>query len=231
VIILCTGIKRSGSTWSYNVALQIAALVFDTTVHCGYVNGDKLRDSIRAVKKGDVGVFKCHDPFGSVVTKIKAGEYHNIITIRHPLDCVASLQTFQDEPLFKSVNDMQICIHRVIGMMGGAKPLVIRYEEMLSGPRLHIQLIAAYMGYELTEDQVGAVHSKTNIEATKKACAGIVRGGCGVIEEDGHLIDVATALHSNHIGDGRVNKWPEQLGAQAEAIKDHLKNEIKFLNY
>ena len=230
MIILCTGMMRSGSTWSYNVALNIIRLS-NEVIHCGYVASDKLLDSIEKTPDDAVGIFKCHDPNDTIIQKIKNGEYKNIIMIRHPLDCIASRQSFAArEPLLKSVAWIQKNVDSVYKMMGGVPSLVIRYEEMIVSPLTHIRLIAAYLGYELSEEIVRVIHINTNIEATKAFCS-TIKEGKGVIKENDHLIDLVTALHHNHIGNCEVGKWVRELGDRGEILKSHLVNEIKFLGY
>ena len=229
MIALCTGIMRSGSTWSYNVARIIAQQV-SNVLYGGYVSGPGLTDSIKEVPPGGSAVYKCHNPPDPAVYGIREGKYKAIITIRHPLDCVASRQQFIDEPLITSVSYIKENIARVHMSMGGVPPLVIRYEEMIAAPLFHTGLIGMYMGYDLSGVMIEKISKETDMETTKKFCAAIKRGR-GVVEDGDHLIDVETALHHNHIKDGKVNKWQEVLGSQATLVRGHLQNEMRFLGY
>src|SRR5579871_5554944 len=88
MLVLCTGMNRSGSTWSYNVVRQLLTRQ-GGTVGGGYVNevGEAL---LRGGQRFDHLVFKTHGPddYGRVL--IKQRLCRTIYTYREPLDAVLS---------------------------------------------------------------------------------------------------------------------------------------------
>ena len=234
MIVICAGIMRSGSTWSYNVALELVKLTSVSNVRCGYSNKQGISACVAEVEEGEAGIYKCHDPSDHVITMIRSGEVKCIITIRNPLDCIASRQQFQaDEPLERSVQWVKNNIYHVVKMTSGkVKPLVLRYEDMManSGGSMMPYYIAQYLKIPQRVESLDAISSTTDMESTKEFCQAI-KPGSGVREEQGHLVDAETCLHDNHIIDGRIDKWREVLGESADLVKGQLKYEMKFLGY
>ncbi len=235
MIVLITGIMRSGSTWSYNVALEILQRI--GPVSCGYIEQDDLQDMVDTVKPKQFGVFKCHTPNRKMVDKIAAGMYKSITTIRHPLDCVASRQQFRPtESLLSATNNIRINVGTAWSIVtkchaAGNDQLVIRYEEMIQDPRAAVQAIMMYLGVKATSKIVDDITTKTGIAATKQYIKKIP-----LLErfdtQGGHRVDPVTCLHDNHITDGRVNKYKDVLTpAQIKIARKVLEKEIRFLGY
>lgn len=236
MIILVTGIMRSGSTWSYNVALEIARRI-SPMVNCGYVESEDLQKSIDEVGVDEIGLFKCHSPSDDVISKIADGTYLNIITVRHPLDCVASRQQFvAGESLIQSVGYLKDNVAHVYNIIRqatelGNLQLVIRYEELVPQPMRFIQAIMEYMGVAPEISVIDEINTKTSRSKMREVAEGLIEGD-GVIKVNGHLIDGVTCLHNNHINDGKIEKYVEVLGAgQAAIAESMLRRELTFLGY
>lgn len=235
MITLISGMMRSGSTWSYNVARICTGIMSDligTPYAVGYGDGDLLDKMVEdALSKNILAVFKCHFPGEGTIKNLNKGKIANILTIRDPRDCVASRRQFQsNEPFLDSVSKVKRCCAIVPKMR--ANTLIIRYEDMMKDTILHVKKIMGFYGMPTDEeDIVDMIHLTTSIEKAKEIAEEVPNRNFA-LDPLGHRIDGETFLHENHIQGGATGKWEEELTVTEKMIvKENLHEEIKYLGY
>ena len=223
-IVICSGVMRSGSTWSYNVSralLGLAANKFDLTLYASYLEGAGLDDFLLtddALFPG-AAIFKSHLLGFHARQLIAAGIVKNIYTVRDPRDCVASRKTFKDESLEDSIRLVKQSFDTVMSL--NSSSLMIKYDHIIKEPEQVIKDIAAYLLMDFTKlDEIAESISEELSVKEMRSKSSSVSG-----------IDPLMELHENHIGDTSTGKWINLPESDLKAIETELKEEINwFLN-
>src|SRR5438046_775033 len=98
-LVLCTGMLRSGSTWSYNVCRLMAKAVAARErrpMSATYLLPQQLEQFLQQQPLPPPGptVLKAHSIGPLALEALRAGRAKGICTFRDPRDCVASMITF-----------------------------------------------------------------------------------------------------------------------------------------
>jgi len=153
MIVLCTGIIRSGSTWSFNVARLLLARGA-TAVRGEFSN--KIRTAIRhgVAARVEHHVIKAHEPDRFGKRMIAEGRCRTICTYRDPLDCIASgIEAFGE-----TFEDMVTLTRRHLELLklqreaGGVH--FVWYDDIVERPHERIRAIADYLGQSVDEYEV-----------------------------------------------------------------------------
>ncbi len=237
-VVLCTGMMRSGSTWSFNVCRLIGEAVARETgdqfvsQYLDYQNLDTFLAN-NAQSQNLLAVIKVHSPAQYALQLIRSGGAYNICTIRDPRDCVASRQLFEDESFEKSLRFIETNLSYVDLYRSFGNTLFIRYEDMIADPARYIAVIVEHLGVAITADLAAEIHTQTNIEAARSISSGVpAQSPDTVIRDQSHLVDVATNLHENHIHGGMCGRWRTELSEdQQRQVNDRLYQWIFSLGY
>jgi hypothetical protein len=223
-IILCNGLIRSGSTWSFNVCRMLGQLVAsrkrqifgsayldDKTLERFFQRDVNLREGPAVVKSHEIGL--------TALEWIRTGRAYAVCTLRDPRDCVASDIAFWGKGLDASVQRVVASLKRLPSYQDFGRTLFVRYEEMMSDRLWQITRIAAYLNIPVNESEVKSVDALTNIEYCRKISQGLrMRDEKDVdIVMDVHRRDPITLLHDNHFGSGEVGRWRHDLTAEQGA--------------
>jgi len=188
-IALCSGMPRSGSTWSYNVCrllYEVIAKEKKLPMHSpdlyAAVRGKK-RQSSSALqfeyfllnhyhkKQNDYVIYKSHGVSAYGFYFIASQHIKNICTFRDPRDSLASLLEYNRKTL-----SLQQTMHRLIAFLSHmeiyeqySNTLFIRYETMLAQPQKIIASIIAFLDAAFLDTAiVDKIHQQTHYEAIKK---------------------------------------------------------------
>jgi hypothetical protein len=184
--VICSGMMRSGSTWSFNIVRLIMQEMFGN-VHTTYANYDDI-DKVIARLNG-LAVIKAHFPSKKVVADILDSKVMNVFTARDPRDCYVSRRAFQGN---ESKGDSLRLIKNseLYATAFLSKPettLFVMYENIVCNPIREIQRIGEYLGCEITQDGAENLHAITNPEAVKELTSGF-DGMAGIYKRDGHKV-------------------------------------------
>lgn len=236
-LTLCTGMMRSGSTWSFNVARlvgQLQAQQLGLPMGSEYLDCHFLDRFIdRHFNNDAIVIIKVHSPAEGALELIKSGHVKNICTFRDPRDCVASRQRFENEPFEKSIqfitsNLKYINLYKQLG-----HTLFIRYEDMKKDELGHIKLIGNFMGTPLSDKQIQAIHGRTNADAIRSIANSLSeKSDKEVLRDRSHRVDKVTHVHQNHVTDGRSGAWQEQLSKdEVQRVNSAFEKNLTFLGY
>ena len=93
-MLWCLGMYASGSTWVFNAAMQVAALVGPHTPAVGcFVTGRHELDFLN--DPASLAIVKSHDTDEAAATELARRANALLVSIRDPRDCVTSLMLYQ----------------------------------------------------------------------------------------------------------------------------------------
>jgi len=202
-VILCSGMMRSGSTWSFNAARAVAYIAAESVglpFAAMYLDGDSL-DSFLAERVAVPGVvvIKSHSVTPYALGLAQADQARNICTFRDPRDSVASRQLFKDETLSDSITQVRASVAPMFAF--SEETLFVDYQDVMTRPAWAVGRIGDYLSVQLGETYHQVIADELSIEkmdAVSDATSGI---------------DPTYQLHHNHIHGGKIGRWEEELSA------------------
>ncbi len=242
----CTGLRRSGSTWSYNVArilMEGVASSRGLPCYANYHDGENIDGLLRHAAKSGSGfyVIKSHLPGRFAMNAIAAGKAWNLCTYRDPRDVVVSLHDFMDWSVEEAVEVIANEMAYMDAFWKMKTSLLLRYEDMTSDPTGQIAAIAEFLRVQVDDAAVERIHAQTSAEAHRKVSEGLAAEvvnepaddeEAAVRREGDHLVHRVQLLHSGHIRDGASGKWRERLSAAEQQLAcDRLGQAVRLMGY
>lgn len=203
----CFGIFRSASTWAFNVMIAIARSRGETAT----TFADDPETLALHVRDADTVVVKSHVPTPGLTLLVSLGRMPAILTVRDPLDCVASLMDSFGETFEAALKDVAASARALAALQDRTDVLVIRYEDEGAQGAETVQRIAEWMGMPLEEDEaegIAAAHTSERIRALIDTFA-----ADGVFDSRPPRLqhDLSTHWHPQHIGTGRTGVYADIL--------------------
>jgi Sulfotransferase domain len=222
MIVLCNGMPRSASTWSFNVCrLLLKDLRPDATLYGRY--HENLAEVIDPLCGSyDHVVLKCHTLDQRGRELCRSGVARAIYTHRDPFDAIHSAMvmfrhTFDDalESIRRSLELYEF--HRSTG-----EAHIVSYDAIVRKPQKAIADVAAYLDLDAAPEVIGRVAVETSVEAMKEI-ARQVGGERRGIRTPRSIYDPETQVHRDHIRDGRTGHArhylsPDQLRRAEEVL-------------
>jgi hypothetical protein len=235
-IILCSGMMRSASTWSFNVCRLLASEISTTlkvTFKSVSPKYEELDNYLRDRAKEGILVIKSHFQTDLAIKLIHTNMIKNVCTIRDPRDCVASRQLFEKESFERSVYLIETCLFYVGLFQRSNNTLYIRYEEMVGNPYEYIKLISHYLGFPIDETLVREIDNQTNKSKIKMISDTLkTKPHETLLRVDSHVVDPVTQIHENHIQGGICGRWKTELNKdQIKIVTDRFKPWLITLGY
>jgi Sulfotransferase domain len=201
MLVLCNGIPRSASTWSYNVAM---ALLRNSAqdVYGGY--DENLQRFLAGVPPSCVhAVLKCHSlsAVGLGLAQVQAAKV--IYTWRDLTDATASFMTMFGVDFEHAIAVMSSSLdlyrrHRSNGA------LILSYEAITRKPTESVAAIASYLNVAARSELIAEIAEANSFDRMREKVKEI-----SSLEYDGSLIrhertsyDPETLLNLHHIRDG-----------------------------
>ena len=234
-LVLCTGILRSGSTWSFNVCRLMATVVAGREklpLWTGYMVAEQSEPFFQRIGAHQPGptVVKAHSlgPIGMEL--LRSGRAKAICTYRDPRDCVASMITFAGRSFEDAVGSIAEALKMLDACAASDHALLVRYEEMIADPRRQIVAIANFLGLSLEPAILARIDELSCLETSRRVCEGLqARPADKVLcSLENHRVDPQTWLHDNHIHSGKVGRWrdemtPQQVQVMQQAFEPWLR--------
>jgi hypothetical protein len=221
-LILCTGVVRSGSTWSFNVCRQLGMLLAGargepfTSTYIGELELEQLVAGYVEKLAGPT-VLKAHAVGPVAVAAVRAGRVRAVCTFRDPRDCVASDLTFLGWPFDAVVRRVGENLAYLGYYRAARHALFVRYEEMIVDPLPQLARIAAHLGVDADDAELRRIDAATDLPSSRAVCAALAdRPAEELVWSQTHRVDPATQLHENHIHSGRVGRWRDELTADQQ---------------
>ena len=225
MIVLCTGMARSGSTWSFNACKGVIESAFPNMTALG-LYGESVRTIIETDGgKSDHIVLKCHHVAddGSR-TLIERQQCKLIYTYREPCAAAASgIAVFGHSFEFMVATIRQslefLDYQRRVG-----DPLVVSYVELDRSPRRAIRRIADHLDASLNEDAIGEIDRNCSREELGKIATMLESFDPSEVNRDEPSpYHRRTLIHRNHLRQ-RDAGWRGVLtDQQAEQIREVMR--------
>lgn len=221
-VVLCSGVMRSGSTWTYNALRALLGTTADflgLPFYCSYLEGEGLDEFLHSDKAlyPGVGVFKAHSINTKTMLLIDSRRIKNVCSVRDPRDCVALRQLFKsDESLTDSIRLVRGSFATAMGL-SRETTLFLDYKEILKRPDICIDHMLEYLQLqfgqldELKEAIIDELSMDKMVNDT---------------EDD---YDELTQVHKNHTHGGKIGRYREELTKEdLELIEEELGDQIKW---
>lgn len=224
--VLCAGMPRSGSTWSYNVARRLLGHVHgEESLVGGYVGEGPAVDAAlnQPLATGMINVLKFHSLTETAVDKTRSGHARTIVTFRTPMNAVASLMGFFGHSLQSSVGSINASMHNLLTWRDTKNSLLIPFDDIIADNAGSIGRIAAFLDLDVPEDLIATLDAETSYEAVKKKAGQLEQNGRRLIESGRSRYDPNSLLHVGHAPMGAKRAWRSQLSPDEQQYAlEHL---------
>jgi hypothetical protein len=221
VLILCTGMIRSASTWSFNVVKQLIARNPEPmTMVGGYADAIE-RAMLEHGGGADHLVLKCHNPDALGRAMIKQRLCRTIYTFREPLDVVVSAHSATDDHIEATTERIRASLDLLCFQIEAGGVRCLWYDDIVARPRDCVQAIADYLGLGLPApavDEVAERLSRDNVRRLIKAQA----KSAPQTDRGDTQWDSGTLFHDHHIRDNPIDPAHVLSDAQVAAIAEQL---------
>ncbi|MGA7340238.1 MAG: sulfotransferase domain-containing protein [Terracidiphilus sp.] len=203
-VVLCNGMIRSASTWSYNVVLKIMRAAAGESVYGDY-NENIAQFLESSPPAAPYLVLKCHmlDAVGRGL--IERGEARVVYTCRDLADAAVSfMRMFQfDFEHTLSALGGALELYRLHRDSGHA--LILGYREITSRPLESVAKIAGHLGVTAPANALERITEETSLERARARVEQLKTGvdADKLVRFDRFVHDRETLLNLDHIRDGR----------------------------
>ena len=219
LVVFCTGMPRSASTWSYNVSRLLAGATGRPCVG-GFVGERAQVDQFletTPITPRHVVILKTHMPGDKALALIAAGTAKNVFTYRDPRDVVCSRMTFEGK-------DFDTALAGVAGSLkfrdwyrANSATLFVKYEEMMTDAPRQARAIGRYLGIGVDDALIARIASQTSLDASRGVVQGLAAAPEGQTVRIGdRTVDRTTLLQTGHIHRGAVHRWRTELDGPSQ---------------
>jgi hypothetical protein len=210
MLVLCNGMPRSASTWSYNVAMALLRRTAEEV--CGDYDENLHRFLCGLPASCVHAVLKCHslDPAGLGLAQLQAAKV--VYTWRDLADATASFMTMFDVDFEHTIALMSNSLdlyrrHRRNGA------LILSYEAITQQPTESVAAVASYLNVAVRQEQVAEIAEANSFGRMRERVKEIsmVDYGERLVRHDRTSYDPDTLLHIDHIRDGSTGYGASRL--------------------
>jgi hypothetical protein len=210
MLVLCNGMPRSASTWSYNAAMALLRHTAEE-VHGGY--DENLHRFLRTMPASCVhAVVKCHSLDGAGVGLAQVHAARVIYTWRDLADATASYMIMFGTDFDRVLAIMSSSLdlyqrHRRNGA------LILGYDAIIQHPRESVAAMAAHLNLEASEDQIAEIAEANSLARMREKVKeiGSLDYGERLIRHERSSYDPETLLNIDHIRDGGAGYGASRL--------------------
>ncbi len=203
MIVLCNGMPRSGSTWSFNVCLKLLRMADPRARICAqftHAPGD-LIDTLEP--QCDHLVLKSHGLDCLSMAMSCSGAAKVVYTHRDPYDAVASLMQMFQYTFEQAAEAIERALALYEFHRGHGQALIVPYRALREKPRQTIRAISRYLRLDISAAAADRVSAETSFAAMKAMADQIGEGDSGfLVRRAGDVYDSRTHLHRNHVRHG-----------------------------
>jgi hypothetical protein len=223
MVVICAGMPRSASTWSFNVCTRLLRAAYPSaSIGSGY--SDRLLDWLANEHvEHDHFVLKSHVLGEAGLSLLRLGAARAVYTSRDPYDAITSTMAMFEVTF-------EVALGLVVDSLRlweeGLRPLgvlQILYEQIVNQPEDAIRQIAAMMHVQPSVEVIETIHRSTSMNAMREVSARLGQSSESTVRQGGFVFDKETLLHPRHIrhggcGYGRQSLTSDQLEQVAGAL-------------
>lgn len=208
-VILCAGVKSSGSTWLYNVVIAILKQRHRIGVRAFYA--DNFAMIPPGTERARFLVIKSHEPSKALVYLMRLTRGTLFVTLREPRDAIASLLTRFGHSFEGALTETERQSARTVELVEREKVHLFRYESGFTEKSASIDRIAKALGIQLNTTERARIQRSLTREEVKKKIGYLQEQGRFGAKPTADSFDPATQWHPGHVGDGRIGKYKAVL--------------------
>jgi hypothetical protein len=232
MLIICNGMPRSASTWSFNVVIGLLREMLGPSHIYGAYN-ESIVDFLKQVPSDAThAVVKAHslDQVGRIL--VQTGAAKVVYTWREPTDAIVSFMGMFEvdfEHAFAVTEDSLrlLQFHRCY-----CNTSILEYDEVIADPLGVVTRIAAFLGDHFSTSNIASVAAANSIDQMREKVAQL-----GQNKESGNLVrlertsyDPKTLLNLNHIRNGRSGYGKDNLTEMQLMLVKQLKRQYGLID-
>jgi hypothetical protein len=219
-IVICNGMPRSASTWSFNVAMELLRHCVD---HDDALHGDYDENIARFLSQAprlvEHVVVKCHslDALGRILAR--SGKAKVVYTRRDVADAVVSSMRMWRQDFEQALAPIEASLELFALHRESGRALLLNYDDIVGSPLRSVQRVAEYLEVAVEPRVVYEVAEATSLERMREKAAQLTRPGSHdrLVLVNDVMHDRESLLHPAHIRDGRSGYGRELLSAEQVA--------------
>jgi hypothetical protein len=214
-VILCAGLKSSGSTWLYNVVIQLFRAKLRRGVTAFYADGLAMFPD--GTEGARILVVKSHEPSEALVYLVRLTRGCMFLSVREPRDAIASLMQRFGHGFEGALAETARHSARIAVLAREEDAITYRYERGFYNRIQTIAEIAAALGIRVNRTTRERIFQSLTRDAVIKKIGALGKKGRFGAKPNADSFDSATHWHPGHIGDGRVGKYTSILSKNQQA--------------
>ena len=220
--VFCSGMPRSGSTWSFNVCRRLLHNAAGAErVFADYVGeGKKLDEHInRNGELQKIQIIKFHYPSQRIVNLVADDVAKNVFTIRHPLDAIASAKDVLRLPFDVALHKIKRSLEAFDVWREKSSSLFVYFDDIMADSKRQTRRVADYLGLTADDAVIERIAEETSFErarATAEKLASMPKER--LAWRDGFYYDAETLYHIGHAPKGTARDWRTELSADEQRV-------------
>ena len=229
MVVLCDGMVRSGSTWSFNVALELLRSSNEHQKTFGLFS-EKPEVLLSAVRPRSSNlVIKSHKLDQSAYQLCRTGAIKAIYTWRHPYDAIVSCMRMFGWSFQQSIDVLRSSLRVWSFHRATNTAHVISYESIIQTPSAAIGRIASYLGVGVEVERLNRIARATSLDQVRSLSQHVNDLDTGrLVRMNEHVYDRQTLLHQGHVTDGRIGYGAGLLDLEQRGTIDEMIREEGF---
>ena len=230
-MLWCQGMFASGSTWLYNVALEVAGSLEPRRVVRGRFVFDA-RDTDGLDAPGILHVVKAHQARGAVAG-VASGADAILVTLRDPRDAVVSLMQYQRFSFYRALLNVSRAAEACVLLGANPRAVTLHYERGFIDDPGTIDGVAGHLGGAIAPAQRDRIFRQSRRPAVEAFIAGLAQRPGTIVDRDGDMYDLASHWHRHHAGrTGEGGRWRRLLyPAQVMGVEATLGDWMRCFGY
>lgn len=226
MIVLCNGMPRSASTWSFNVCRLLLQELRPRATLCARYHENIAQAIDPLCGSYEHVVLKCHTLDQRGREMCRAGVARPVYTHRDPFDAIHSAMAMFQHTFDDALDSIRRSLELFEFHRANGNAHIVEYRAIVRTPKKAIAMLAAYLELEANPEVVGRVAEQTSTQAMMAIAAQVGRERRGV-RTPRSIYDPETHVHRDHIRDGRTGHGrgfftSEQLRRAGEALAPYI---------
>lgn len=208
-VILCVGLKSSGSTWLYNVVLQLLKEKYRSGVNAFYA--DNFAMFPPNTERARFLVIKAHEPSQGLVYLTRLTRGQMFLTLREPRDAIVSLMQRFDHKFEGALAETARQSRRIAEIDREEAMIAYRYEDGFFDRFETVEEIANAIGVKVGKAARERIYRALTRDSVRQKIGMLKKTGKFGKNPDANSFDSETQWHPGHVGDGRIGKFEAVL--------------------
>jgi hypothetical protein len=229
MVILCDGMARSGSTWSFNVVLKLLRAHTPHQKAFGLYSEDPVVFSSAVRPRSSHLVIKSHRLDPRVREICVQGLIRTVHTWRDPYDAVASIVGMFGDTVDHAINTVRHALRIRAFHQTTGTACIISYPSITTAPVATISQIACYLGLQVAPEEVRKIAGELSLDRMRRFSRHVSElPSPRLIHSYGKTFDRETMLHQDHIRNGSCGYGRRVLDPEHIAAIDAMLREEGF---